>query len=945
MNELKILITASTSAAKKAVKDVRDEIEKTGQAADKNGKSISDSMKTIAKGAAIAVGAIAAVSGAMAALGKSAQDVNKGLEKLNTTFRSAGSTSKQATDTYKKLFSILGDHDRTIETAQSLARITTEADKLADYYNILAGSVAKYGDGLNSESLSENIAETIAEGKATGELVRVLVEAGIAEDAFNSSLAKTTSLEEREAVVRNTLNNALGKTGAMYIAANQATIRYNQSQANLNLALAQAAKYTTPFLTSINNLGASLLTSLAPALQTVTVYLTAFIQLMSAAIQWVGGFFGAFNKKTEKTTGDVAGYKKAMDNYLKSLSGGFQTSGAGIDGNINKLKELKKQTMGFDELNVVSNPASADTGGGGGGGISAGSIPPPPDPADYGLDYSGGLGDLTKEIEEAKEKIKGLLVLAGIVGGAFAGWKLTDFIVKLWDSYKIVKQLKDAGVDIEENWNSLSKAESEAATHLERMKPILQSIAGWAMIISGGILLVKGYTDAWVNGIDWGNFATMLGGLTLVVGGLALAFGPVAAGIGAIVGGIALVVVGVKDFIENGYSMENVLTILAGVLAIVVGVFLALNAAILANPIFWIITAIASLVAAFVILWNECEGFRNFWIAVWEIVKQAFSDFVDTLMPLIDAMVRAFKEAWELIKVIWNNYLVPLFKAAWEAIKKVWDVVKPYFKTLWENIKAIFSVVADVLGNFFKAAWEAIKVVWDVVIGYFTAIWESIAGIFSVVKDVLTGNWSGAWEGIKGIVDTWVGFFSGVWEGIKKVFSTVASFFKDIFSKAWQGVLAVFSATGQVFKGIAEGILTVFKTVVNFLITGINKVVALPFEGLNKILKKIQKISVAGVEPFSWLKWRAPVPQLPKLAKGGVVDTATIAMIGEAGKEAVVPLENNTQWMDKLADRLAAKSQTPSKIIIKVGEKELGWATINAINGITEQTGGLQLAL
>lgn len=947
MNELKILITASTSAAKKAVKEVRDEIDKVNQSANKNGKSITESMKAVAKSAAIAVGAITAITGAMAALGRSAQEVNKGFEKLNTAFKSAGSTSAQATKTYKELFGILGDHDRTIETAQSLARVTTEVDKLSEYYNILAGAVAKYGDGYNSEAFSENIAETIAEGKATGDLVRVLVEAGIAEDAFNNSLAQATSMSEREVIVRNTLNNALGKTGALYIMANQATIRYNQSQANLNIALSQAARYTTPLLTAINNLGASLLTVLAPALQTVSVYLTAFIQLMVSAIQWVGGFFGVFSSKTQKTKGDVEGYKKAMDNYLNSLSGGFNKSGAGIDSNINKLKELKKQTMGFDELNVVSSQDASASGGGGGGGASIGTLPPMPKPEDYGLDYTGGLEDLTKEIETAKEKIKGILTLVGIVGGAFAAWKLTDFVAKLWDSYKTVKALKDAGVDLDKHWNDLSQAESESVTHLTTMKQMLQKIGGYMMIIAGTILLVKGYTDAWVNGVDWGNFALMLSGIGLIVGGLALAFGPVAAGVGAIAGGIALLVVGVKDFVKNGYSMENVLTILAGVIAICAGVALAFNAALggIGLIVVAVVAGIALLVAGFVILWNECDGFRNFWIALWEIVKQAFSKFVKTLEPLIDALVNAFTEAWELIQVIWKDYLVPLFKWAWEAIKAVWDFVKPYFEAKWNAIKLVFSVVADVLGSYFKMAWEVIKVVWDVVVSYFAAIWNSIAGIFSVVKNVLQGNWQAAWDGVKGIVGTWVNFFSGVWEGIKKVFSAVATFFKDVFGKAWDAVLKVFSATGQVFKGIAEGILNVFKKVVNFLIDGINKVVKLPFEGLNTILNKIHGISIAGVKPFSWLTWRAPIPQLPKLAKGGVVDSATIAMIGEAGKEAVVPLENNTQWMDKLAEKLAARSNNPTKVILKIGEKELGWATIGAINGITEQTGGLQLVL
>ena len=81
------------------------------------------------------------------------------------------------------------------------------------------------------------------------------------------------------------------------------------------------------------------------------------------------------------------------------------------------------------------------------------------------------------------------------------------------------------------------------------------------------------------------------------------------------------------------------------------------------------------------------------------------------------------------------------------------------------------------------------------------------------------------------------------------------------------------------------------------------------------------------------------------MATGGIVTRSTFANIGEAGKEAVLPLENNTGWMDVLADRIAERNSAPSKIVLKVGERELGWATINGINNITKQTGGLQLQL
>ena len=105
--------------------------------------------------------------------------------------------------------------------------------------------------------------------------------------------------------------------------------------------------------------------------------------------------------------------------------------------------------------------------------------------------------------------------------------------------------------------------------------------------------------------------------------------------------------------------------------------------------------------------------------------------------------------------------------------------------------------------------------------------------------------------------------------------------------------------------------------------------------GAIDLINMIPGVSISNISRLS----------LPRLAKGGIAESATTAIIGEAGREAVLPLDNNTEWMDKLADRIAARNSTPSKIVLQIGEKELGWATIGAINGITSQTGRLQLAL
>ena len=111
------------------------------------------------------------------------------------------------------------------------------------------------------------------------------------------------------------------------------------------------------------------------------------------------------------------------------------------------------------------------------------------------------------------------------------------------------------------------------------------------------------------------------------------------------------------------------------------------------------------------------------------------------------------------------------------------------------------------------------------------------------------------------------------------------------------------AAGGKIFTGIAKSIADIFCDVVNGIITGINTVIAVPFDGINWALGKIKKVSVVGVKPFKWIKL-LPVPQIPLLAEGGVVDEATPAVFGEDGAEAVVPLEKNTGWIRKVAQDL-----------------------------------------
>ena len=940
--ELKIIIKAVTDEAKKNISAVKKELQGVETEGKDVGKTLDAAMKGVAKGAAVAIGSIAALTAAMVKLGQSAQDINKGFSKMKSSFENAGSSAKEATKYYKELFGIIGEHDRTVETGQSLARITTDEGALSDYKNIMAGAISQYGDGYNTEALAENISETIAAAKVTGDLERVLVEAGISADGFNAALAATTSTEERELLIRNTLNGVLGNAGRAYIQANQGAILLNQSQANLNITLAQAAGYTTPLLTAINNLGASLLTFLAPALQTVAVYLTGFIQLMAEAIQWVGGFFGMFSSSTETATADVEGYRNAMNNYLSSLGSAFGSTNNELDKNLDKINAVKKATMGFDELNVVSKPTSVGGIGGGGGGTQdiLSSLPQAPNPADFGIGTgSFDFNQMISEIEEAKEKLTGLLTLAGVIGGTFALWKITDFLMKLKESHSIVKKLVDANVDLDESWNFLSEKEIDAVTHLDKVKAAAMKIGGYILIIGGALLAIKGYTDAWANGVDWGNFALMVGGAAIACAGLYLAMGPLAASIGAVAAGIALIVIGVKDFIDNGATLQNTILIIGGAIAIAVGVA-TMGLGPLVGAIVGVVAAVAAFTAALILekpAIMSVEEAQEALTAAKEKATAAENGYINAVDAaeraqnrLAEAEKKAGMTGAELFAQVQAGVLDyanmtaeqrELYKAYLDneqkqkdleaATKELTDAKKAETIASFENQLAL----AKESGNY-----EEYK---NSVIDAFNRGEISADEARRLIELSMSEMSDSAQQSFMQDIP------GAIMEGLNPhKYESTGTKLKKWFIKAGEDISTGFQ---KAMKNMANGVISFL----NLLIRRINEKFSFSWEGL----------TIAGKEIYPGGSVQlVRIPEIPKLATGGIVTSSTLANIGEKGAEAVLPLENNTGWMDILADKIAARqggSGTP--IILQVDGKTFAQTTVRTVNDLTKQTGRLQL--
>lgn len=276
-----------------------------------------------------------------------------------------------------------------------------------------------------------------------------------------------------------------------------------------------------------------------------------------------------------------------------------------------------------------------------------------------------------------------------------------------------------------------------------------------------------------------------------------------------------------------------------------------LNAVMAANPIGLLIAAIAGLVAAFIILWNKSDAFREFWINLWDTITSKLS-------------------------------------GAFKALVKVFNTITSWIgKNVITPIKAKFTILFAGIKSAAKTAWSVIKGVWEVVSTWFTNT------VITPVKETFTGLWDKLKSGAKSAL-----------AGVKKVFSPIATWFKNTFTKAWQAVKDVFSTGGKIFDGIKEGIIDGFKTVVNALIKGINKIIAVPFNKINDMLDSIKNVKIGPAKPFKKLISKFDVPEIPELEAGGVLAKGQLGLLEGNGAEAVVPLHKNKAWISKTAQDL-----------------------------------------
>lgn len=379
----------------------------------------------------------------------------------------------------------------------------------------------------------------------------------------------------------------------------------------------------------------------------------------------------------------------------------------------------------------------------------------------------------------------------------------------------------------------------------------------------------------------------------------------------------------VKDFIEQTSLLSVVATVfefIGGVIANVVGVVVG--------------PAIAALT-------QIITGLVTFITGVVQIISGLVSGLINTIVGLITGDFAAVVDS---VKLIWDG-IVNLFRGAYEVViglvvSFVTGIID-WFVALWDELVG-HSIVPDMI----EAIIEWFK---SMPAKVFAAVAEFVSGVITRVK----GLWSDITTWFKSNVEP--KFQKSYWmtkfDTIRQAASEKLEAAKQLFTTIWSSITSWFSSSvapkftssfwAEKFNSIKDGA----KSVLNSLIGIIEK-------AANSIVGKVNSISFTAP---SWVPgyggktigFNLKTISIPRLANGGITTGSTIANIGEKGTEMVLPLTGTqgSAWMDMLADKIASRNQTPSKIVLSVDGRELGWAAINNINGITKQTGGLQLVL
>ena len=965
VEELQIVISAQTKSAKSELNSVKNEVTGLKNHVDKVTGSIGNSFKSI-RNIVASLGIASLIKSTILGNVDAAIKRVDTLSNYSRVMSNLGVGSVQANASVQKLSNKLIRLPTTLDDAsgavQRFTAVNGNISRSTDMF--LALNNAILAGGASSEiqkSALEQLSQSYAKGKPDmfewrsamtampAQMKQVAEAMGFVNaSALGEALRNgKVSMDQFMDTIMKLNTQGINGYQSFEEQAKNATGGIATSIANMRTAIVRGMSDVMNTIGQSNIAG--FFTNIAKAINSCIPYVVAFTKVVMVAVGYLTALFGGKSKKlsssfggvsnnAKKAAGNTGALAKNMNdasNSSQKLSKGASGTGSGLKkaaGNASKLKkELNGALAGFDAINNInssngsSDPSSGGSGGSGGVGGSGGDI------GGFSMDDSGAeeqkglLEEVDKQLEEIKKKVaeffqplkqswdkfgapmiaaavyafngvKNLLMEIGksmyTVWENGTGAKTVELILKIFTNiFKIIGNISQGLADA---WNTAGLGDSI----IQHLWNIFNSIL---KIINEILKIVRDVTKA----IDWTAVLGAVDVVLIIIDGL---FSFIADNVGRILG-ILSVIAGLSLFSTLAGILGTVITqiqlavgvfsgwaslatALSGAFGILPQIFASIVMAV--NPVNVIIGAV---IATVVDLWQKSKSFRDDIVSILgniaTIVQKVFLNIVAPIIDTVGGIIKDFVDS--VLKPLWN---------AWE---NVFQSIMGLLSDFLKFATPIFSTILDILGPVFKLALTVLRGVFDMVFAAIRGIIEradkticervnNIREFFRNLGEWMEGTfgfkWKNVFETVKNAVKAFRDYVGPIINSLEVIFMGLTNFIGGVFSgnwrRAWFGVR-------QIFESIVSGLGAIFKAPLNFMIDGINKFLS----GIGKI-KIPDWVPGVGGKGFS-------IPKIPRLAKGGIVSASTIANIGEAGTEAVIPLQRNTQGLDMIAEKISER--------------------------------------
>ncbi|CUO80230.1 Phage-related protein [Roseburia hominis] len=965
VEELQIVISAQTKSAKSELNSVKNEVTGLKNHVDKVTGSIGNSFKSI-RNIVAGLGIASLIKSTILSNVDAAIKRVDTLSNYSRVMSNLGAGSVQANASIQKLSNKLIGLPTTLDDAsgavQRFTSVNSNISRSTDMF--LALNNAILAGGASSEiqkSALEQLSQSYAKGKPDmfewrsamtampAQMKQVAEAMGFVNaSALGEALRNgTVSMDQFMDTIMKLNTQGINGYQSFEEQARNATGGIATSIANMRTAIVRGMSDVMNTIGQSNIAG--FFTNIAKAINSCIPYVVAFTKVVMVAVGYLTALFGGKSKKlsssfggvsnnAKKAAGNTGALAKNMNNASNSsqkLSKGASGTGSGLKkaaGNASKLKkELNGALAGFDAINNInssngsSDPSSGDSGGSGGAGGSGGDI------GGFSMDDSGAeehkglLEEVDKQLEEIKKKVaeffqplkqswdkfgapmiaaavfafSGIRSLLSEIGKSMytvwengTGAKTVELILKIFTNiFKIIGNISQGLADawntaglgdsiIQHLWNIFNSILKIINEILKIVRDITKAI-DWTVVL-GAVNVVLGIIDGLFSFIA-DNVGLILGILSAIAG-LSL-FSTLAGILGTVITQIQLAV-----GVFSGWA--SLATALSGAFGILPQIFASIVMAV--NPVNVIIGAV---IATVVDLWQKSKSFRDDIVSILgniaTIVQKVFINIVAPVISTVAGIIKDFvnmvlKPLWNVWETVFKDIMgivSDLLKFVTPIFSTILDILGPIFQLSLTHLQGTFRIVFAAIGGIIQGAGAVIHAVVDGIRGFFNGLgtWMEVTFGF---------KWKNVFEAVKNIVKAFRDYMGPIISSVQVIFMGLANFIGGVFSgnwkRAWLGVK-------QIFEGIVSGLGAIFKAPLNFMIDGINKFLS----GIGKI-KIPDWVPGVGGKGFS-------IPKIPRLAKGGIVSASTIANIGEAGTEAVIPLQRNTQGLDMIAEKISER--------------------------------------